>query len=323
MCPLCSSLSRIDDINEFISAALRKEEILSYLGVFVTNSVPGGGFGRGFPTGGPKGKQELALEQGMITYLAPGEDVKTINPAGVSAYLRGDAADHPAAHRQRPGPLLRGGQPGYEPGQLFQRPPGAFRGPQDLWRLANSSTTCSPRCMRSGSAWMLLSGQLPVSPQEYAKNPEAYERHVWVRPGWDWIDPLKEANANRVALDTCQTTLQEICASKGKDWRDIIAKHKVEMEWGIWVVMGHRRIQPPDSILDAIRALKVPKRHPVSRWADENRILDSSVSSPAGPVENSYHPTCGRLWTHSPTPRWRRSWWSRPPRPAAPRRCST
>ena len=34
--------------------------------------------------------------------------------------------------------------------------------------------------------------------------------------------------------------------------------------------------------MDAIRALKVPKRHPVSRWADENRILDSSVSSRPG-----------------------------------------
>ncbi len=34
--------------------------------------------------------------------------------------------------------------------------------------------------------------------------------------------------------------------------------------------------------MDAIRSLKVPQRHPVSRWADENRILDSSVSSRPG-----------------------------------------
>ena len=78
--------------------------------------------------------------------------------------------------------------------------------------------------------WMALQNRLPVSPQDYAKSPEAYQRHIWVRPGWDWIDPLKEASANRVALETCQTTLQEICASKGKDWRDIIAQRKVEME---------------------------------------------------------------------------------------------
>ena len=232
MSPLCSSLSRIDDINEFISAALRKEEILSYLGVFVTNSVPGGGFGRGFaPAGGPKGKQELALEQGMITYLAPGEDVKTINPAGVSAssgeMLRttqrltgsGQGLSYEAASRD----MSQVNYSSARQGLLEDRKT------YSSWQTYLIDHLLTP-VYEEWLDWMLLSGQLPVSPKEYAKNPEAYQRHVWVRPGWDWIDPLKEANANRVALDTCQTTLQEICASKGKDWRDIIAQRKVEME---------------------------------------------------------------------------------------------
>ncbi len=232
MSPLCSSLSRIDDINEFIAAALRKEEILSYLGVFVTNSVPGGGFGRGFaPAGGPKGKQELALEQGMITYLAPGEDVKTINPAGVSAssgeMLRttqrltgsGQGLSYEAASRD----MSQVNYSSARQGLLEDRKT------YSSWQTYLIDHLLTP-VYEEWLDWMLLSGQLPISPQEYAKNPEAYQRHVWVRPGWDWIDPLKEANANRVALDTCQTTLQEICASKGKDWRDIIAQRKVEME---------------------------------------------------------------------------------------------
>ena len=232
MSPLCSSLSRIDDINEFIAAALRKEEILSYLGVFVTNSVPGGGFGRGFaPAGGPKGKQELALEQGMITYLAPGEDVKTINPAGVSAssgeMLRttqrltgsGQGLSYEAASRD----MSQVNYSSARQGLLEDRKT------YSSWQTYLIDHLLTP-VYEEWLDWMLLSGQLPISPQEYAKNPEAYQRHVWVRPGWDWIDPLKEANANRVALETCQTTLQEICASKGKDWRDIIAQRKVEME---------------------------------------------------------------------------------------------
>lgn len=232
MSPLCSSLSRIDDINEFIAAALRKEQVLSYLGVFVKNSVPGGSFGRGFaPAGGPKGKQELALEQGMITYLAPGESVETINPAGVSAssgeMLRttqrltgsGQGLSYEAASRD----MSQVNYSSARQGLLEDRKT------YSSWQTYLIDHLLTP-VYEEWLDWMALQNRLPVSPQDYAKSPEAYQRHIWVRPGWDWIDPLKEANANRVALDTCQTTLQEICASKGKDWRDIIAQRKVEME---------------------------------------------------------------------------------------------
>ena len=230
MSPLCSSLSRIDDINEFIAAALQKEKTLSYFGAFVTNSVPGGGFGRGFaPT--PKENQELALEQGMITYLAPGEDVKTINPAGVSAssgeMLRttqrltgsGQGLSYEAASRD----MSQVNYSSARQGLLEDRKT------YGSWQSYLIDHLLTP-VYEEWLDWMALQNRLPVSPQDYAKSPEAYQRHIWVRPGWDWIDPLKEASANRVALETCQTTLQEICASKGKDWRDIIAQRKVEME---------------------------------------------------------------------------------------------
>lgn len=150
MSPLCSSLSRIDDINEFIAAALQKEKTLSYFGAFVTNSVPGGGFGRGFaPT--PKENQELALEQGMITYLAPGEDVKTINPAGVSAssgeMLRttqrltgsGQGLSYEAASRD----MSQVNYSSARQGLLEDRKT------YGSWQTY-LTTTCSPRCMRNG-----------------------------------------------------------------------------------------------------------------------------------------------------------------------------
>ena len=232
MSPMSTSLSRIDDINEFIAAALQKEKTLSYFGAFITNSVPGGGFGRGFaPAGGSHGGQELAFEQGMITYLAPGEDVKTINPAGVSAssgeMLRttqrltgsGQGLSYEAASRD----MSQVNYSSARQGLLEDRKT------YSSWQSYLIDHLLTP-IYEEWLDWMLLSGQLPISPQEYAKNPETYQRHVWVRPGWDWIDPLKEANANRVALDTCQTTLQEICASKGRDWREVIAQRKVEQE---------------------------------------------------------------------------------------------
>ena len=37
-----------------------------------------------------------------------------------------------------------------------------------------------------------------------------------------WIDPAKEATANKVALETGQKTFKDIAAESGKDWRQAI-----------------------------------------------------------------------------------------------------
>lgn len=46
-----------------------------------------------------------------------------------------------------------------------------------------------------------------------------------------WIDPLKEANANKIALETNQTTLAEIAGNTGNDWREIIDQRAREIEY--------------------------------------------------------------------------------------------
>lgn len=228
--PLSSSLSRIDDINEFISSALMKERVLSYLGVFVENSQPGGGFGRGFGLPAePKKSQELSLEQGMITYLAPGEKVQTISPAGVSStageMLRttqrltgsGQGLSYEAASRD----MSQVNYSSARQGMLDDR---KTYGSWQTYLIDHFLTPIYEEWLD----WMIFSKRLKLP--HGVLSPEEYRRHVWIRPGWDWIDPLKEANANRVALETYQTTLQEICASKGRDWRDVLAQRKVELD---------------------------------------------------------------------------------------------
>lgn len=59
--------------------------------------------------------------------------------------------------------------------------------------------------------WMVLSGRLDLP--GYDLEPERYREAVWIAPGQEWIDPQKEASANQTALETCQTTLQRICAA--------------------------------------------------------------------------------------------------------------
>lgn len=74
--------------------------------------------------------------------------------------------------------------------------------------------------------WMVLSGRLDLP--GYDLEPERYREAVWIAPGQEWIDPQKEASANQTALETCQTTLQRICAARGEDWRDVLRQRARE-----------------------------------------------------------------------------------------------
>ena len=46
--------------------------------------------------------------------------------------------------------------------------------------------------------------------------------HDWVKSPKKWIDPAKESTADKTALQSGQKTYQEICAERGKDWRQAI-----------------------------------------------------------------------------------------------------
>jgi len=48
----------------------------------------------------------------------------------------------------------------------------------------------------------------------------AYWGHIWQAPRWPWVDPLKEIQANLLAMDAGVETLADVCASRGRDWMD-------------------------------------------------------------------------------------------------------
>ncbi|MEE1393413.1 MAG: phage portal protein, partial [Negativibacillus sp.] len=62
----------------------------------------------------------------------------------------------------------------------------------------------------------------------------------WIAKGISWIDPAKEARANRTAMISYQTTLEEVAAEQGKDWREILEQRakeeKLMKELGLEVI---------------------------------------------------------------------------------------
>jgi capsid protein len=76
-----------------------------------------------------------------------------------------------------------------------------------------------------------LAGKTPFTVAELLANKERYMAHEFVGRGWPWTQPLQESNANKIGLETNQTTLARIAAEKGLDWRDELDQREIELEY--------------------------------------------------------------------------------------------
>jgi len=50
----------------------------------------------------------------------------------------------------------------------------------------------------------------------------------WITPGWQWIDPLKDAQAVQIELQMNATTLRDVAAAKGRDWEELLEQRLLE-----------------------------------------------------------------------------------------------
>jgi capsid protein len=83
------------------------------------------------------------------------------------------------------------------------------------------------------NAWlreaMLIEGYLP----QRLRNVRTDWTHTWIYDGDEHVDPIKEANAQRVRLESLTTTLADEWGSKGHDWEEKleqIAREKAKRE---------------------------------------------------------------------------------------------
>ena len=235
MSPAASSLSRIDDINLLVEAALRKEQTQACYGMAVIRNAPGpmGGIGRGMPgadAGQREGYPEEYIAPGMIKYLQPGEDIRPIAPSGVSS-----TADGMIRTVQRQAGAGAGlsyeavsrdmSQTNYSSARQGMLQDRKTYGELQQYLIDHFLEPV----YREWLGWAVLAGRVDIP--DYTDDPDGYQEAVWIPPGWEWIDPLKEASANAKALETGQTTLQKICAARGEDWRELMEQRAREIAW--------------------------------------------------------------------------------------------
>lgn len=90
-----------------------------------------------------------------------------------------------------------------------------------------SAHLCTP-IYREWLDTCVLAGTLDIP--DYFANREAYQAVEWVTPGWSWIDPQKEVNADISAIQNGGKTLSQWCAERGYDWREQLEQMALEKE---------------------------------------------------------------------------------------------
>jgi capsid protein len=57
-----------------------------------------------------------------------------------------------------------------------------------------------------------------------------WKKHTWARPAWKWIDPLKEVQANMIAVDAGMMTLSDVAKSQGRDLLELFEQRSRELK---------------------------------------------------------------------------------------------
>jgi len=148
----------------------------------------------------PRGAPLAGLEPGSMVKLLPGEDVKLTEPGDVGGMytefmrvqLRAIAAGLGVTYEQLTGDLERVNYSSIRAGLLefrrrceqFQHQVMVFQFCRPVWR-----------------AWVeaaVVAGEIDAF--DFAKNRNQYLDVEWRPPSWDWVDPLKDMNAEVVAV---------------------------------------------------------------------------------------------------------------------------
>lgn len=230
---LSQTITRIRDANEFMNAVSVKERIMACLSVFIKKQFPGtdGAIGRmNAKTEDKYNYNGKTLTPGMINYLNPGDDVETINPSGQSTdaagYLKvqqrlisaGQGISYEAASRDMSGSTYSSARQNIIEDEMTYA--------DDKELIVEVLDEIYETFLISGC----LCGLFKIP--DFWENKENYMCHEWIQAPKRWIDPAKEANANKVALQTLQKTFKQIAAENGRDWEEQLDDIMEVLEYG-------------------------------------------------------------------------------------------
>lgn len=225
--PLGKSVPRIKDLEDYNNDVAFQQKMLASMSVFIERdeNTPTNPIGRVANT--RDGKRITQVRAGSATYLNNGEKVKALIPTGQAAefsdyetsQMRTVAASH--------GLSLEGVTRNVERVNYSSARQNLI---EDEKTYSKMKKYFQVHFLREVYKRFVDACYLKGLLDGYGFNPAdptMYE-NKWMTEGMPWIDPLKEAQADDIQLQNCTTTLQEVCARNGKDWKEVLDQRELE-----------------------------------------------------------------------------------------------
>ncbi|WP_303839420.1 phage portal protein [Selenomonas ruminantium] len=227
---LAPIIKRLKDTQDYLDAETIAARIAACFSVFITTSTgTPGTVGRIGNNRDPEGKKLQSIRPGMIKYLAPGEEVQTANPSRGMA----NARDYISIQERLAGAGLGLSYElmsrDFNKASFSSARQGMLEDRKTFEPMQNylAAHLCAP-IYREWMDLCVMAGLLNIP--DYAQNREKYQQCEWVTPGWAWIDPSKEVQADISALQNAGKTLSQWCAERGYDWREQLEQMALEKQ---------------------------------------------------------------------------------------------
>ncbi len=223
-------------LDQYDDAELDRKKVAALFAGFITKNAPEDSLlGEGTPDG--DGAAIAGLSPGTMQVLLPGEDIKFSNPADVGGSyemfqyrtLLAIAAALGVPYTNITGDLKAANYSSIRAGTV------EFRRRLEQFQFA---TLVFQMCRPVWKRWLstaVLAGALPMP--NFARNPDLYTPVKWITPKWQWVDPLKDRQAERIAQEQGWKAPSDIIEAEGNDvdetFRRIAADQKRIKDLGI------------------------------------------------------------------------------------------
>lgn len=175
------------------------------------------------------GNQFEYLQPGMVARLLPGEEVEVINPsrpnndasAWLTFLLRALATGVGLSYERMCRDYTQTNYSSARSSDLEDRR--EFRVQQD-WVCSHM---CDPVYLRFLEA-AVDEAKIPATASELLSDYDTVTKHHWQKPGWEWVDPVKEFTASDQAVQANLSTLQDELGARGKDLRTVLEQRAKE-----------------------------------------------------------------------------------------------
>lgn len=253
MSDMSPTIPRIRDVNEFMTAVSVKERIEACLAIFIKKQLPTSGIGRGGtgPIVDRVNYDGKMLTPGMIKELNAGDEIQVVNPSGQGADATsftklqqrlvgaGQGISYEATSRDMAESTYSSARQGLIEDDLTYK--------EDKELLIEVLDEIYETFVISA----VLCGAIDIP--RFWQEKDRFLSHEWIQEPKPWIDPYKESNANKIAIQTGQKTYKQIAAENGRDWRSQIDDMAEVMAYGKekgldmgGVLFGIKENQSPD-----------------------------------------------------------------------------